>query len=256
MLYFCAFYTAFEVNVVIDIGNTARKYGLFDNKELILVKSFSDYRPEEPMLFMHEALRFGEVKSVIISCVTDPPLGLVNFFKENFSVTEFSHLTPLPISNLYQTPETLGKDRIAAIVAAVAIFPEENLLVIDAGTCITYDYFDKKKGYLGGGISPGIYMRLKALHTFTGKLPFIEPESSAPLIGTTTRDSILSGVINGVVAETEGIIEMYKSHFQTLRCIITGGDMNFFVKNLKNSNFAAQNLVLQGLNEILLFNEK
>jgi len=149
----------------------------------------------------------------------------------------------------------LGKDRVAAAAAATTIFPGENVLVIDAGTSITYDLITKNGTYLGGGISPGIMMRFKALNTFTGKLPLITEIDDAPLIGNDTPSSIKSGVLNGVLAEVNGIIDSYSNRFDTLKIIISGGDYKYFDKKLKNSIFATPNIVMQGLLEILKINE-
>ena len=163
--------------------------------------------------------------------------------------------TPTPFKNLYQTPSTLGKDRIAAVAGAFSLYPNRNVLVIDAGTCITYDFLTDKGEYLGGGISPGIRMRFKAMHTFTGKLPLIEPDEYDGLIGRSTRESMLSGVYNGVISELNGLISLYQEQFGDIMVIITGGDHEFLHNKLKISIFAAPDLVLLGLNEIFDYND-
>jgi type III pantothenate kinase len=168
---------------------------------------------------------------------------------------ELSALTNIPVTNFYKTPDTLGKDRLAGIVAAHSLYVKENVLVIDAGTCITYDLITTKGEYYGGSISPGLNMRFKALHTFTEKLPLVSLLNFEELIGTDTNTSILSGVINGLIAETDAIIERYKELYSALKIIICGGDAQFLVDRLKNSIFAVPELVLIGLNEILDYNE-
>jgi len=165
-----------------------------------------------------------------------------------------SDLTPLPIENLYRSKVTLGKDRLAAAVAAADRFPGKDILVISAGTCITYDFVNSGKEYLGGGISPGIQMRLQAMHTFTGKLPLISFKKNVPLIGNTTERSILSGVLHGAIAEIEGIAVHYKEQFPEVVIIISGGDAKYFDKRLKISIFAFPNIVIHGLYQILDFN--
>ena len=136
------------------------------------------------------------------------------------------------------------------------MFPGKNALLIETGTCITYDFIDSDGLYHGGGISPGIRLRFKALHTFTDKLPLIEPEKDPALIGDTTENAILSGVINGVKAEVSGLISSYESNYENLTIILSGGDLVYFDKNLKNNIFAVPNIVLKGLNIILEFNDK
>jgi len=195
------------------------------------------------------------ISSVIISSVKEVPVEIINYLKKNYSFIELSALTTIPIINLYKTPETLGKDRLASVVAAYSLYCGENVLVVDAGTCITYDIVNAKGEYYGGSISPGLNMRFKALHTFTGKLPLVSLINFNELIGTDTNKSILSGVINGITAEADAIIERYKKYYSPLKIIICGGDAQFLVDRLKNIIFAVPELVLIGLNEILDYNE-
>ena len=160
----------------------------------------------------------------------------------------------LPIQNLYSTPETLGVDRIAAVCGAQTTFPNEKCLVIDMGSCITYDYLNEKGEYHGGSISPGLNMRFKAVHTFTAKLPLVKPLADPALIGTTTASNIQSGVINGLTEEIKGIISLYQHKFGNIRVILCGGDAHFFENKLKGVIFAIPELVLIGLNSILSHN--
>jgi type III pantothenate kinase len=169
---------------------------------------------------------------------------------------EFNHNTILPINNSYQTPGTLGKDRIAAVVGASSLFPGEDLLIIDAGTCITFDFINAQKEYFGGAISPGINLRFNCLHNFTGNLPLVHPVAETKLIGDSTESSLLSGVINGIREEVDGIINRYKLSFPKLKVVFTGGDIKYFDKYLKNNIFAVENLVLLGLKDILHYNVK
>ena len=169
----------------------------------------------------------------------------------------FNSETKIPLTNLYQSASTLGSDRLAASVGAYFLYPNANVLVIDAGTCIKYNFTNSKNEYLGGGISPGIRMKLKALQTFTSKLPLVEANFSYnELVGNNTQNSILSGVLNGSVAEIDGIISQYKLQFTDIICILTGGDSEYLAKRLKNSIFAHQNLVIKGLNDILNYNSE
>jgi type III pantothenate kinase len=164
--------------------------------------------------------------------------------------------TPLPVRHKYKTFDTLGPDRIACVVAANKLYPGKDVLLVETGSCITFDFIDADGCYHGGGISPGLNMRFRALHTFTDKLPLIEPESAPALIGDSTKTSILSGVINGIKAEVEGIISRYESNYENLTIILSGGNLDYFDKNLKNNIFAVPNIVLTGLNIILEFNDK
>ncbi|HZJ36686.1 MAG TPA: type III pantothenate kinase, partial [Gillisia sp.] len=162
---------------------------------------------------------------------------------------------PQVFTNLYATPNTLGNDRIALVSAASKHFPTENVLVIDAGTCITYDFKNNKNEYLGGAISPGMEMRYKAMHNFTENLPLLDREEEIKLIGNSTNYCMHSGVIYGITFEIDGIIAAYQGQYKDLTIILTGGDAQFLCKRLKNSIFANSNFLLEGLNYILEFNK-
>ena len=239
------------MDLVIDLGNTNKKLALFKKGKLFRLKQYP--------FFNLEILRdFVENNTLIDRCilasVVSYPRSVQNFLAQRFRFLEFTELTPVPVINLYRSKSTLGKDRLAAAVAAAGRFPGKDVLVINAGTCITYDLVNARKEYLGGGISPGIHMRLEALHTFTGKLPLIRIKKIETLIGNTTERSILSGVLNGVVAETGGIAERYREQFPQLVTVLSGGDAKYFDKRLKISIFALPNIVIHGLYKILDFN--
>ena len=239
------------MNLAIDIGNTLQKIALFKNKKLIEFYPLEKISIEdlEQLYLLHP-----DIRASIISSVTNYDTHIRTFLEKKGSFIEFSETTSIPINNNYSTPETLGEDRLAAVVAANNLFPNNNCLVIQAGTCITFEFIDQHKTYLGGAISPGIDMRLKALDTFTGKLPLIERKENIDLIGTTTDSSILSGVMNGILEEVEGIITRYQNLYPGLMVVLSGGDMNYFDKRLKNNIFALPNIVLTGLNIILDYN--
>ena len=160
----------------------------------------------------------------------------------------------MPFTNNYATPETLGVDRIALITAAANQYPNKNILVIDAGTCVTYDFLNHQNSYLGGAISPGLTIRYEALHNLTAKLPLLKTEDTTFLIGNSTETSIHSGVINGLVNEIDGTIQQYQQEHTDLTVILTGGDTNFLAKRLKSSIFANSNFLLEGLNHLLKIN--
>lgn len=176
--------------------------------------------------------------------------------EKGIETTVLNSALQLPITISYTTPETLGADRIAGSVGANALFPNSNVLKIDFGTCITYDFINQKNEFKGGAISPGMMMRFKALHNYTAKLPLIDPMqfTAYELIGTDTAHAILSGVMNGIKTEIEGIIKEYKARFENLKVVATGGDAGLFVTLLKNEIFARPYLVLEGLNCILNYN--
>ncbi len=239
------------MQLVIDFGNTLQKLALFQGNELLEVKSFHNITAKEFQGYVeaHPAL-----DGAILSSVINFPEQIRSFLEKLPHFIELEANTALPVKNLYLSPETLGHDRIAVSVAAAGLFPGRNILVIDAGTCITYDLVNKQNEYLGGAISPGINMRFKAMHTFTGKLPLVEPEEFSQLIGKNTRESLLSGVMNGIIAETEGIVSRYRENFDDLIVIFTGGDHKILYNKLKSNIFAVPDLLLKGLKIILDYN--
>lgn len=242
------------LRLCIDVGNTRTKVGEFEDDELLRVHTFSN----EEVLKNSKMLDEMELEAVILSSVNQKVSKSLDLNNKKFFTLELSHATPLPIKTLYLTPETLGKDRIALAVGAYKTFPRTNVLVIDAGTCITYDFINREGVFLGGAISPGIQMRLKSMHFGTDSLPMIQwdPKSKAlpELNGNSTISSMLSGVVNGVNGEMTSFIVKYSKNRPDLRVILSGGDADFFEKELKNGIFADPNLVLKGLNEILRYN--
>lgn len=236
--------------LVIDFGNTLAKVAVFEHGRIVELSTTESINISQ-IATLKEKFR---INHCIVSSVTTIVSEIKSFLKQNFSFTELDHLTKVPIKNLYETPETLGKDRLAAVVGVFVIFPATHCLVIDAGTCITFDFLDNQGNYHGGAISPGINLRFKSLHTFTSRLPLINSKNFGGIIGKTTEESILSGVLNGTVAELNCTIQRYEEIYPGIQIVLTGGDMNFFERKLKSNIFAAPNLVLTGLNEILNFN--
>jgi len=198
-----------------------------------------------------------QLTQAILSSVKPVDDEILKYLSENFDVfIELDHQTELPIENLYQTPETLGKDRLAAAVGANELFPDQNLLIIDAGTAITYDLVSEKNQFVGGNISPGLQMRFKALNHFTGKLPLVSYSDEFQTIGKNTTDAIRSGVQNGILYEIAQTIELFNKNYQNLQIVMTGGDSIFFDKKLNYSIFVHFNITLIGLNRILEHNAK
>jgi type III pantothenate kinase len=236
--------------LIIDLGNTRAKVAVFQGDNLIDLQYFENPTPE---IILKSDLAKHSFKAAIISSVSSPTSPYRSVFPELFFI-EFNSKTPVPIANCYQSPSTLGADRLSAAVAAHNLYPADDALVIDAGTAITFDFINKQGEYQGGGITAGVNIRLKGLHTFTERLPLVEAEFPEFLIGRSSSESILSGVMNGIRAEIDGIIQEYKLLYPELVTIFTGGDMFYFEKKMKNNIFAAPNLVLTGLNLILEYN--
>lgn len=236
------------MNVVVDYGNSSAKLGIFDGRTLVQQQVFlSD---EELKVFLENYS--GE--HFIISSVTKDAKVVSSWATHIEKKLILNPDLPLPVQNRYATPRTLGVDRIAGVCGARELFPESPCLVIDSGTCITYDFVDGEGNFLGGGISPGMNMRFQAVHTFTARLPLISPVESATLIGNSTETCIQSGVINGLLAEINGIIYQYQQKYEGLKVILCGGDARFFENKLKGVIFAVPELVLSGLNSILIYN--
>ena len=238
------------MNLVIDRGNSTAKVGVFSDETLLYSTVFEKFGRGEVVSLLKE---FG-ISKAILSSVIDIERELVDYLDgvfEKFILLD--EKTPLPIENLYKTPETLGKDRIAACVGANYLKPDTNLLVIDAGTAVTYDVVNAKNQYVGGNISPGLEMRNRALHTFTQKLPLIEMKDTVPMLGATTDEALLAGIVNGLIYEMEGYISSVSSVYPNLSIFLTGGDTFYFERKLKSPIFANQNILLTGLNRILNF---
>jgi type III pantothenate kinase len=239
-------------SLVLDLGNTNKKVAVFQNGRLVHFEQSGSLTLAKikPILKRHEPF-----DSCILASVSIYSAAVRNFLMEKIPFfIEPSATTPLPVTIQYQSRNTLGFDRVAAVVAGTVIFPGQDVLVVNAGTCITYDYINRNQEYQGGAISPGIRLRLNALHTFTGKLPLVSFKDVSILTGRTTEESILSGVLTGATAEIEGIAGRYREKHPDLKIILSGGDHKYFVKRLNISIFAVPNIVIPGLYQILKFN--
>ena len=236
------------MNLVIDFGNTRIKAAVFSGTKLHEKFLFSTSQQ------LKSFLEKEKIHHCIVSSVNEPIEEVVSWVDSTGKKLLLSTLLPLPINILYSTPDTLGVDRIAAACGAIEIFPKRNCLVIDAGTCINYEFIDAGSNYHGGAISPGIKMRFDALHKFTARLPLIKEFNRTELVCNSTESCMTSGVLNGVLAEVKGIIDQYSEKFTDLGVILCGGDAHFFENNLKQPIFAAPDLVLYGLNRILEHN--
>jgi type III pantothenate kinase len=238
------------MHCAVDIGNSFTKLFFTENNA---VKKKLTISNSDHALIIESIEKIKPSKAIISSVI-----GIPAFYQTvlPFSIILDSN-TPLPFAIDYQNRATLGADRIALAAAARFLYPNKNVLTIDAGTCITYDIITRENIFKGGSISPGIKMRFRALEHFTARLPLIDTFDikSIPLTGNSTETSILSGVLNGVIHEMDGFIEQYKSLYKDLTVLITGGDADFFVLHLKNEIFADSNLQATGLNYILNHNQ-
>ncbi|XOV66966.1 MAG: type III pantothenate kinase [Fluviicola sp.] len=235
--------------LVVDAGNTNIKLGRFENGQLSDVLRFDSQNGIEQLTGRIHSLspEFIVISSVVAASVTRKIL-------ESHAGMIVSHTTPLPISNKYKTPETLGMDRLCNAVGVASKMETEFGVAIDIGTCIKFDLVSKSEGYLGGSISPGIDLRYKSLNDYTENLPLLSNKSVTSIVGSDTKTSMQSGVINGMRAEIEGLVHYYESQFQSLTFFMTGGDVNFFDIQGKNNIFAVENLTLYGLFEIYKHN--
>ncbi len=247
-------------NLIIDIGNTRTKAALFCKDELVRKEVW-----EKPTVAALKQLAYNQnPENAILSSTANVPVELEQYLQEKFRYIRLQTDTPLPIPVQYQTPNTLGRDRIAAAAGAAHLFPGKNVLVIDAGTCITMDLVTETGGFAGGNIAPGVEMRLKAMHHFTANLPLVDQgqwpgtaaggTTPASFLGNSTETAIRNGGVLGALLEVTSFMEKCRRRYKPLTVVFTGGDADFFVKNIKTKIFANQNLVLIGLNKILQHN--
>jgi type III pantothenate kinase len=239
------------MNLAIDVGNTRVKAAVFEGDKLLVIQYF---KREEIIIELKKIFKTYQIKEAIIANVASVSSEVLEEINNIVRLTRVNSIMKLPFINKYATPHTLGLDRLALVFGAVLKYENQNTLVIDAGTCITYDFVDKENKYFGGAISPGLEMRYKSLNHFTSKLPLLEVTIPNQFVGNSTKESIHSGVVNGLLQEIEGVISQYKNKYSDLTVVLTGGDTNFLSKQLKSSIFANQNFLLEGLNRILIFN--
>ena len=237
------------MNLAVDLGNTTAKYYLFHRGKLLKVQSFTGLKVSD----LRKIFR-NPVQNSILCSVIEEDQEIKNYLKKSSKLFVLSPSIRLPIAIKYKTPKTLGKDRIAAAVGAAKLYPRQNVLVIDAGTCIKYDFVNGKGEYFGGSISPGLKMRFNALHDYTSKLPLINPKAFKKLIGQTTEESILTGVQQGMINEMNGFVQLYATKYKNLKIVLTGGDSQHFRRLVNFDLFSQPYLTGIGLNEILEYN--
>jgi len=238
------------MNLIIDIGNSRVKMAIVE--ENIIIKKIT-CKSNGITLNIKKLRKEYAIDNCIISSVSKHDFSVQKSLDGLKKIIYLDHQTKIPLINDYHSPTTLGVDRIALASAAIKNYPNKNVLVIDAGTCITYDFISSDKNYLGGAISPGIVMRYRSLHEFTANLPLLN-QNEFNLIGKDTNSSIHSGVLNGSINEIDGVIDQYKTKYLNLTVVLTGGDTIFLAKKLKSTIFANPNFLLEGLNSILIHN--
>ena len=240
------------MNLIIDVGNTLVKVAVFEESEVILSIKIPHNDLEKELTSI---VKKYHINKIIISSVGKLDDNYFKFLPQEHLIY-LNQGTKFPFKNKYKTPSTLGVDRLALISAAFNLNQNKNTLVIDAGTCLTFDFIDVHNHYLGGAISPGLQMRFNALNHFTNALPLLTPNEVFDFVGDNTDSCIYSGVVNGMINEIDGVINQYTERYKDLTIILTGGDTNFLSKQLKSSIFANSNFLLEGLNYLLNFNLK
>lgn len=239
------------VHLCFDLGNSRLKCAVMQDGRLTEEIFFS----EDALLeAVRQLLDKYNPQAAILSSVVHHPPQLETLLEQRTRFVKLGHQLKFPVSITYEKPETLGVDRIALVCGARKLFPGQHNLVIGAGSAITYNFLHKNGQFMGGGISPGIDMRFRALHTFTDKLPEVKADPLYSLVGYNTRQSILSGVQEGALAEVDGIIERYARRYRNFNVLLTGGNLEFFASHLKNKIFADPYLLYVGLNSILEIN--
>jgi len=237
--------------LTIDIGNTRIKGAVFENNSEL---AHFIFLKDEVVTGIDKILnQFTTITNLVVASVGEVEKHIFFDFNNRVNVHFINHSDVFPFKNLYETPLTLGIDRMVLAAGAVLAFPNQNRLVIDAGTCITYDFVDDTDAYLGGAISPGLRLRYEALHDYTAKLPLLSVTLPENFIGKSTDKAIHSGVVNGLIHEIEGFIAQYRQAYPKFIIILTGGDTVFLAKRLKNTIFANSNFLLQSLNHLYLY---
>lgn len=236
------------MQLCVDIGNTRTKLGIFEGKTLLGTLIWADWSPEAALQLCHDR----GIRRAIVSSVSAPVAPFIDAGSGRISVVALTHLTPLPFQNAYTTPETLGKDRLAAVAGAHALYGGLACLVIDCGTCIKYEMLRADGVYLGGNIAPGAQMRQKAMHHFTARLPEVEMRMPDLMVGNSTLTALQNGAFRGACLEMQGFIELFEAAYGPIKIILTGGDAQFFKSNLSVGTVEyVPDLTLIGLNHIL-----
>ena len=226
-----------------DFGNTRKKVALFRGDQI----AEAVVLPDDSVQTIEDLLtRFQPDKS-ILSSVIDHNAEIETILAARTKFHKLSHLTKVSFTTPVGKPETIGADRLALTAAAVHFYPDNNNMVIGMGSCVTYNFINKYHEFVGGGISPGLEMRLKSLNYYTAKLPVVKASSNVPLFGYDTDTNILSGVVLGMAKEIDGFIEAYQEKYRNFNVLLTGGDIVYLAPHLKNRIFADPDLIFKGL---------
>jgi type III pantothenate kinase len=240
--------------LAVDVGNTRIKAAVFEGNIVLETFVFQKIALEKNIQNILE--KYKNTAYLVVASVSDVEKQAFISFEESVKIHFVSHKDAFSFINCYETPNTLGIDRMVLAAGATLQYPKQNRLVIDAGTCVTFDFIDENDNYLGGAISPGLRLRYEALHNFTAKLPLLTLENPKHFIGNSTSESIHSGVVNGLVYEIDGFIEDFKAQYSKFIIILTGGDAEFLAKRLKNTIFANSNFLLESLNQTFQYKIK
>ena len=240
--------------LTIDVGNTRIKGAVFEGGTLL--NTFVCMKTELQKRIQDSLKTHKDISDLVVSSVSDTEKHSFSNLGESLNIHFVSHKDSFPFVNRYETPQTLGIDRMVLAAGATLLYPNQNRLVIDAGTCVTYDFIDENNNYLGGAISPGLRLRYESLHNYTEKLPLMPLEIPKHFIGNSTSESIHSGVVNGLAHEIDGFITQYKEQYSNFIIILTGGDTDFLANRLKNTIFANSNFLLESLNQTFQYKTK
>jgi len=239
--------------LAIDVGNTKVKTAVFENNTLVHKSIFNLEFFKTNIEDILKAHPF--IQNMMVASVGKLEPAAFLHYNKHVKVHFITKDDNFPFQNSYSSPNTLGIDRIVLAAGAVLMYPNKNRLIIDAGTCVTYDFIDENDTYFGGAISPGIRLRYESLHNYTANLPLLTVEEPINIIGNSTQQSIHSGVINGLAFEIDGFINSYSDTYNNFIIILTGGDTDFLVNRLKNNIFANQNFLLESLNQLFQYNQ-
>jgi len=235
-----------SVTFCFDFGNTRKKVAVFQEKEIIETITLTD----EAIETIQSLLNKYQPEKSILSSVIDHNTAIEEMLSSKTKFHKLGHLTKVPFTVAVGKPETMGADRLALAAGAIHFYPQKNNLVIGLGSCVTYNFINKFHEFMGGSISPGMEMRLKAMNQYTAKLPFVPPDNNVPLIGYDTATNLLGGVVLGMAYEIDGFINAYKEKFVNFNVLLTGGDIAYLASHLKNKIFADPDLIFKGLYEI------
>lgn len=240
--------------LTIDVGNTRIKGAVFESYTFLEQFFFESNELQNTIESI--LIQYPNISHLVVATVGNIGKEVLLSFSTRVTVHFISHLDTFPFLNAYTTPTTLGIDRMVLATGATLCYPNQNRLVIDVGTCVTYDFVSQDDVYLGGAISPGLRLRYESLHNYTAKLPLLQSESPDYFIGNSTSNSIHSGVVNGLAHEIDGFIDEYRTRYSNFIIILTGGDAEFLAKRLKNTIFAHSNFLLESLNQTFQYNQK